>query len=96
MPDGTLGRTIGMRVRTLFALALAFLAACQAARAQEQDAVLCFDTAARVRDGVTVPEAEKRAAHEGCLRALAATGSIVQKYQLQEADFDIMGTRPKP
>ena len=84
-----------MSVRILFALALAFFAACQAARAQEQDAVLCFDTADRVRDGETVPEAEKRAAHEGCLRALAATGSIVQKYQLQEADFDIMGTRPK-
>ena len=85
-----------MRVRPAVALALAFLATCQTARAQEQDAILCFDTADRLRDGETVPDAEKRAAHEGCLRALAATGSIVQKYQLQEADFDIMGTRPKP
>ena len=85
-----------MTLRTAFALALAFLATCHAARAQEQDAILCFDTADRLRDGETVPDAEKRAAHEGCLRALAATGSIVQKYQLQEADFDIMGTRPKP
>lgn len=84
-----------MEVRTLFALALALLATCPTAHAQEQDADLCFNTADRVRDGEPVPDKEKRAAHEGCLRALAATGSIVQKYQLQEADFDIMGTRPK-
>jgi putative N-acetylmannosamine-6-phosphate epimerase len=85
-----------MSFRILFALTLASLATWQAAHAQEQDAVLCFDTADRVRDGETVADAEKRAAHEGCLRALSATASIVQKYQLQEADFDIMGTRPKP
>jgi hypothetical protein len=29
---------------------------------------------------------EKNAAHEACLRALSATGSVVQKYQFQEAD----------
>jgi hypothetical protein len=28
--------------------------------------------------------------------ARAATSSVVQKYQLQEADFDVTGTRPKP
>jgi len=27
--------------------------------------------------------------------ALADTSSAVQKYQIQEADFDITGTRPK-
>ena len=85
-----------MSVRTIFAIAIALLVTCQSARAQEQDAVLCFDTADRVRDGETIPDAEKRTAHESCLRALSATASVMQKYQLQEADFDIMGTRPKP
>jgi hypothetical protein len=61
-----------------------------------QDAGLCLYTAERVLDGEQVTDEEKRAAHEACLTAIAATGSIVQKYQLQEADFDIMGTRPKP
>jgi hypothetical protein len=42
-----------------------------------------------------VSEEDKRTAHEACQRALAATSSIMQKYQLQEADFDITGTRPK-
>jgi hypothetical protein len=37
---------------------------------------------------------EKSAAHEACLRALAASSNIVQKYHLQEADFDVTGTRP--
>jgi hypothetical protein len=30
------------------------------------------------------------------MRALADTPNVVQKYHLQEADFDIMGNRPKP
>ena len=84
-----------MSVRSIVAIAIALLATCPPARAQEQDAVRCFDTADRVRDGETIPDAEKRTAHESCLRALSATASVVQKYQLQEADFDIMGTRPK-
>jgi len=49
----------------------------------------------RVRDGETLADDEKRNAHDACLRALAATSNVVQKYHLQEADFDIMGTRPK-
>jgi hypothetical protein len=61
-----------------------------------QDAGLCFDTADRVTSGNKLEDAERKAAHEACLRALAATSNVVQKYQLQEADFDIMGTRPKP
>ena len=60
-----------------------------------QDAQICLDTAYRMADGATLDDAEKRAAHEACVRALAMTSSVVQKYQLQEADFDIMGTRPK-
>jgi hypothetical protein len=60
-----------------------------------QDVGLCFSTAERVLNGEQVADEEKREAHEACVSALAATGSIVQKYQLQEADFAIMGTQPK-
>jgi hypothetical protein len=60
-----------------------------------QDVGLCFSTAERVLNGEQIADQEKRAAHEACASALAATGSIVQKYQLQEADFAIMGARPK-
>ncbi|MGI8725577.1 MAG: hypothetical protein ACR2J1_09580 [Methyloceanibacter sp.] len=76
------------------ALAASF-ASVQFAAAQSQDAQLCFDMSDRVRDGETLADVAKRAAHDACLRALAATSNVVQKYHLQEADFDIMGTRPK-
>jgi hypothetical protein len=55
---------------------------------------LCFAAADRLKEGETLADTEKRTAHEACLRALSDTSSVVQKYQLQEADFDIMG-RPK-
>jgi len=38
---------------------------------------------------------DKAPRHEACQRALAESSNVVQKYHLQEADFDIMGTRPK-
>ena len=60
-----------------------------------QDADLCLVVAGRIDDGREVSDEEKRLAHEACMRALADTSSIVQKYHLQEADFDITGTRPK-
>ena len=60
-----------------------------------QDMQKCFAAADKVKDGVALDEAEKRAAHDACMRALADTSSVVQKYHLQEADFDIMGNRPK-
>lgn len=82
-----------MTVRVLIGLALFLVAGPGPSFAQ--DAGLCLYTAERVLNGETVEDKEKRAAHEACLTAIAATGSIVQKYQLQEADFDIMGTRPK-
>jgi hypothetical protein len=66
-----------------------------ASAASAQDIDLCFDVADRVVEGQAVSEADKRAGHEACQRALAATASIVQKYQIQEADFDILGTRPQ-
>jgi len=56
---------------------------------------ICFATADRVTDGEAVDEAAKKADHEACQRALAETSSIVQKYQLQEADFDLVGRPPK-
>jgi hypothetical protein len=59
-----------------------------------QDMQLCFAAADRLKDGETLADTEKRTAHEACLRALSDTSSVVQKYQLQEADFDIVG-RPK-
>jgi hypothetical protein len=65
------------------------------APALAQDVQICLATAGRVKDGTPVEDEEKRAAHEACLRALAASSNVVQKYHLQEADFDIMGTRPK-
>jgi hypothetical protein len=75
------------------ALALPLLVGAGAASAQDID--LCFDVADRVAEGQDVSDADKRSGHEACQRALAATASIVQKYQIQEADFDILGTRPK-
>jgi hypothetical protein len=60
-----------------------------------QDFELCFATADRVVNGETVTEEEKQAGHEACQRALAQTASVVQKYQIQEADFDIVGRPPK-
>lgn len=74
-------------------LVVAFAAAAEPARAQDMQ--ICFDAADKVTDGGTLEGAEKQAAHEACQRALAATSSVVQKYHLQEADFDVTGTRPK-
>jgi hypothetical protein len=76
-------------------LAATFLALA-AATAHAQDAQICFDTADRVTGGDTVTDAEKQKGHEACLHALSDTASVVDKYHLQEADFDIMGNRPKP
>ncbi|MFO7478354.1 MAG: hypothetical protein R6X03_08435 [Methyloceanibacter sp.] len=76
---------------TGFGVVLAFAAG----PAGAQDAAICFGTADRMAEGEPVSEEEKRAGHEACQRALSATASIVQKYHLQEADFDIIG-RPPP
>ncbi len=61
-----------------------------------EDANLCLATADRVKRSEDVSLEEKSAAHEACLRALAASSNIVQKYHLPEADFDVTGTRPGP
>ena len=63
--------------------------------ARAQDAQICFTASDRVKDGDTLDEAEKRAAHDACMRALSDTSNVIHKYHLQEADFDIMENRPK-
>jgi hypothetical protein len=75
---------------TVFGLSLAFTGP---ARAQDIEA--CFATADRVADGEPVSAEDKRAGHEACQRALAQTSSVVQKSQIQDADFDIVGRPPK-
>ena len=75
-------------------ISAALLVAATVTPAFAQDAQKCFAASDKVKDGDTLDEAERRAAHDACMRALADTSSIVQKYHLQEADFDIMGTRP--
>ena len=75
-------------------LILAFASAAEPARAQDMQ--ICYDAADKVTDGGTIDEAQKKAAHEACQRALAQPSSVVQKYHLQEADFDILGRPPQP
>jgi hypothetical protein len=84
-----------MARRSLILLAGLAALVLSAAPASAQDVAICFGTADRVTEGEAVTEAEKRAGHEACQRALADTASIVQKYHLQEADFDIVGRPPK-
>ena len=74
---------------------LASLSAAMSTPALAQDMQICFAASDRVKDGETLADTEKTQAHAACLRALSDSSSIVQKYQLQEADFDIMGNRPK-
>jgi hypothetical protein len=51
----------------------------------------CLDTADQAKAQGPLAEDVKRAAHEACQRALADSSNVVNKYLLQEADFDIMG-----
>jgi hypothetical protein len=84
-----------MMPRYLLALSLVtLLSAATTTNASAEDAAICFGTADRVTGGEAVNDESKRLGHEACQRALSETSSIVQKYHLQEADFDIIG-RPK-
>jgi hypothetical protein len=84
-----------MSFRNFVAMAsLALLLTAMSAPAFAQDMQICFAASDRVKDGEALADAEKSQAHAACLRALSDTSSITQKYQLQEADFDIIG-RPK-
>jgi hypothetical protein len=75
---------------------VAALLALAAGSARAQDFELCFATADRVSNGEKIEAKDKQAGHEACQRALAQTSSVTQKYQIQEADFDIVGRPPKP
>ena len=76
-------------------LALYFVAALAlavgAGPAHAQDIEICYATADRVANGENISSEEKAAGHEACQRALAATSSMMQKPDIQEADFDIVG-----
>jgi hypothetical protein len=86
-----------MPPRYLFVLSfVALFSAAATTNARAEDAALCFGTADRVTSGEPVDDETKRLGHEACQRALAATSSVVQKYHLQEADFDIVGRPAKP
>jgi hypothetical protein len=92
--DGNLEKQL-MSFRRISLMILAgLLLAASFTPALAQDAQKCFAAAERVKDGDALDDAEKRAAHDACMRALADSSNIVQKYHLQEADFDIMGNRP--
>ena len=85
-----------MSLRNFVSMTILVLAlAAMSVPALAQDMQICFAASDRVKDGETLADTEKHTAHAACLRALSDTSSIVQKYQLQEADFDIMGNRPK-
>ena len=66
------------------------------APALAQDIEICLSTADRVANGEKITPEDKDAGHEACQRALAATSSIMQKQEIQEADFDIVGRPKKP
>ena len=74
---------------------LAAMLALAASPALAEDVATCFATADRITGGEAVDEAAKKEGHEACQRALAETSSVVQKYHLQEADFDIVGRPPQ-
>ena len=59
--------------------------------ARAQDIDTCFAVADRVARGEEVTAADKEAGHKACQAALAASSSVVQKSQIQDADFDIVG-----
>jgi hypothetical protein len=61
-------------------ISAALLLAASSAPALAQDAQKCFAASERVKEGDTLDEAEKRAAHDACMRALADSSNIVQKY----------------
>jgi hypothetical protein len=77
--------------RLALAALVAALFALEPTRVGAQDIDACFATADRVASGAAVTEADKEAGHKACQAALAASSSVVQKSQIQDADFDIIG-----
>lgn len=70
---------------------LAAMSALPAGVARAQDIDTCFALADRVASRQEVTAADKEAGHRACQAALAASSSVVQKSQIQDADFDIVG-----
>lgn len=81
------------RYLTLAVFLVAMLAL-EARSARAQDIEICFATADRVAGGEEVSAADKEAGHKACQAALAASSSVTQKSQIQDADVDIVG-RPE-
>jgi len=80
-----------MLARCSLWLALFGLAVALPAVARAQDIDTCFAIADRVASGQEVTAADKEAGHNACQAALAASSSVMQKSQIQDADFDIIG-----
>jgi hypothetical protein len=80
--------------RLILLISSGLLIAFTTAPALAQDIEICLATADRVANGEKVTPEDKDAGHEACQRALAATSSTMQKQEIQESDFDIVG-RPK-
>ena len=59
------------------------------------DSDICLDAADKAKAQGPLEADEKQKAHEACQRALADSSNVVSKYQLQEADFDIVGRPPQ-
>jgi hypothetical protein len=79
---------------SILLIVIGALVALPTAAALADDVETCMRGSERATAGPPLGEDEKRAAHEACQRALAAESNVVNKYQLQEADFDIIGRPP--
>lgn len=82
-------------MRHTISLALGLIACLFATSVRAQDAQTCFSAAEIVKMKGKLSDADKSDAHQACMRALTESSNVVQKYHLQEADWDVMGTRPK-
>jgi hypothetical protein len=64
--------------KLLLSLPAVLLLAAAVTPAIAQDAQKCFAASDKVNDGDALDEAEKKAAHDACMRALADTPNVVQ------------------
>jgi len=75
-------------------IAIGLFLAVQPALALPGDSDTCLDAGYRSKSKGPLGEDEKRTAHEACQRAMSDSSNIMEKYGLQEADFDIVGRQP--
>jgi hypothetical protein len=85
----------GSNLRNTFLLTISLSLLTMPALAGPGDFDTCLDAGDKAKVQGPLGEEEKRAAHEACQRALSDSSSVVMKYHLQEADFDIMGRPPR-